>query len=55
MIVLVYSAVNLLWLLCNSAVINFCQFSLWLLVRPFDNALYRRLMGYVFLSLSRCA
>lgn len=47
MIVQVYSAVNLLWILCNSAVINFCQFVLWLLVRPFDNALYRRIMGYV--------
>lgn len=47
MIVQVYSAVNLLWFLCNSAVINFCQFVLWLLVRPFDNALYRRVMGYV--------
>lgn len=47
MIVQVYSAVNLFWVLCNSAVINFCQFSLWLLIRPFDNALYRRLMGCV--------
>ncbi|TYZ61178.1 hypothetical protein PybrP1_012394 [[Pythium] brassicae (nom. inval.)] len=45
MMLQVYSAANLLWILCNSAVINFCQFVLWLLVRPLDGALYRRLMG----------
>ncbi|RLN57271.1 hypothetical protein BBJ28_00018877 [Nothophytophthora sp. Chile5] len=50
-----YSALHLLWILCNSACINFCQFCLWCLVRPFNKALYRRLMGCVlspFLSLS---
>ncbi|KAE9029183.1 hypothetical protein PR003_g2964 [Phytophthora rubi] len=42
-----YSALNLLWILCNSACINFLQFCLWCLVRPFDKPLYRRLMGSV--------
>jgi hypothetical protein len=42
-----YSALNLLWILCNSACINFLQFCLWCLVRPFNKALYRRLMGCV--------
>lgn len=45
-----YSAANLLWILCNSALVNFCQFCLWCLVRPFDTALYRRLMAYAALS-----
>lgn len=45
MIILLYSAANLLWILCNSALLNFCQFALYCLVRPFDNALYRRLMA----------
>uniref|UniRef100_K3X6I6 Phospholipid/glycerol acyltransferase domain-containing protein n=1 Tax=Globisporangium ultimum (strain ATCC 200006 / CBS 805.95 / DAOM BR144) TaxID=431595 RepID=K3X6I6_GLOUD len=51
MMLQLYSALNLLWFLCNSAVINFCQFTIWLLVRPFDNALYRRLMGSYVQSL----
>ncbi|KAL4176378.1 hypothetical protein KRP22_001321 [Phytophthora ramorum] len=42
-----YSALNLLWILCNSACINFLQFCLWCLVRPFNKPLYRRLMGSV--------
>ncbi|POM68135.1 1-acyl-sn-glycerol-3-phosphate acyltransferase [Phytophthora palmivora] len=46
-----YSALNLLWILCNSACINFLQFCLWCLVRPFNKPLYRRLMGSVAQSL----
>ncbi|KAL7683166.1 putative phospholipid/glycerol acyltransferase [Plasmopara halstedii] len=46
-----YSALNLLWILCNSACINFLQFCLWCLVRPFDKPLYRRLMGSIAQSL----
>lgn len=42
-----YSALNLLWILCNSMCINFLQFCLWCLVRPFSTPLYRRLMGSV--------
>ncbi|KAG7386090.1 Acyl-CoA:lysophosphatidylglycerol acyltransferase 1 [Phytophthora pseudosyringae] len=42
-----YSALNLLWVLCNSACINFLQFCLWCLVRPFNKPLYRQLMGSV--------
>ncbi|DAZ99266.1 TPA: hypothetical protein N0F65_005434 [Lagenidium giganteum] len=45
MIVLIYSALNLLWILCNSALLNFLQFALYILVRPFDHALYRRIMA----------
>ncbi|KAJ0399541.1 hypothetical protein P43SY_006087 [Pythium insidiosum] len=47
MIVHIYSALNLLWILCNSAILNSLQFALYLFVRPFDNALYRRIMGGV--------
>ncbi|TMW63815.1 hypothetical protein Poli38472_002756 [Pythium oligandrum] len=47
MIVLIYSALNLLWILCNSAIINGVQFALFLLVRAFDTAVYRRCMGAV--------
>lgn len=41
----IYPTLNLLWILCNSAIINFCQFALWCLVRPFDTSVYRRIMG----------
>ncbi|KAI9922198.1 hypothetical protein PsorP6_001767 [Peronosclerospora sorghi] len=42
-----YSALNLLWILCNSACLNLFQFCLYCLVRPFNKALYRRHMGFV--------
>ncbi|CAI5742713.1 unnamed protein product [Hyaloperonospora brassicae] len=42
-----YSALNLLWILCNGVCINFLQFCLYCLVRPFNTALYRYWMGSV--------
>ncbi len=45
MIVHVYSAFNLLWFLCNSAIINALQFALYIFVRPFDHGFFRRVMS----------
>lgn len=45
MILHVYSVLNLLWFLCNSAVVNSMQLALYLFVRPFDTALHRRCMA----------
>ncbi|TDH70632.1 hypothetical protein CCR75_005549 [Bremia lactucae] len=46
-----YSALHLFWILCNSSCINFLQFCLWCLVRPFNRILYRHLMCFVAQSL----
>ena len=45
-VVHLYSVLNLLWILCNGACINFLQFCLYCLVRPFNKVLYRQIMGY---------
>lgn len=47
MIVHVYSALNLLWILCNSAIVNSMQFCLYLFVRPFNTGVHRRAMGWI--------
>ncbi|RQM10454.1 hypothetical protein DD237_003921 [Peronospora effusa] len=46
-----YSVLNLLWILCNGVCINFLQFCLYCLVRPFNKVLYRQLMGSMAQSL----
>ncbi|OQR98132.1 1-acyl-sn-glycerol-3-phosphate acyltransferase [Achlya hypogyna] len=45
MIVQAQSVLHVLWILCNSAVFNLYQLAIYVLIRPFNRALYRKVMG----------
>ncbi|EQC41960.1 hypothetical protein SDRG_00809 [Saprolegnia diclina VS20] len=45
MIVQATSVLHVLWILCNSAVFNLYQLAIYVTIRPFNRALYRKVMG----------